>query len=255
VARRINREGFLLLGGTAALLLQVAHPLVAAGVDQHSDFRRAPLRRLLRTVDTTLDIVFGERAVAERALRRIGRTHGPIRGQAADGRAYRAHDPQLLLWVQTTLVLTSLRWYEMVAGRLTSSDREAYWAEGRFMAGELGVPNELLPQAVADLERYEERMLRTEVIPDATAVTVARDVLRPYGWLPDAAYWPNDVLSAALLPPQLRDAFALPFGAAERRFHRGMVVTIRAVRGRAPEWFTVVPQARRYEADVLPRGY
>src|SRR5437660_5564615 len=79
VARRINRESFLLLGGTAALLMQVAHPLVAAGVDQHSDFRAAPLPRLIRTVDATLEIVFGDRRRAERALRRIDRVHAPIR--------------------------------------------------------------------------------------------------------------------------------------------------------------------------------
>src|SRR5687768_142610 len=98
--------------------MQVAHPLVAAGVDQHSDFRRSPVRRLVRTVDTTLAIVYGERAAAQRALKRIGRSHAPVRGQAEDGRAYRARDPELLLWVQTTLVLTSMRWYEAILGRL-----------------------------------------------------------------------------------------------------------------------------------------
>src|ERR1700694_4844502 len=96
-ARRLTRESFLLLGGTAALLMQVAHPLVAAGVDQHSDFRRSPVRRLVRTVNTTLAIVFGERATAESALKRIGRSHAPVPGQAADGRAYRARAPQLVL--------------------------------------------------------------------------------------------------------------------------------------------------------------
>src|SRR5205807_2252932 len=102
VARRINRESFLLLGGTAALLMQVAHPLVAAGVDQHSDFRTAPLPRLIRTVDATLEIVFGDRTRAERAIRRIDRVHAPIRGKAQDGRAYMARDPRLMLWVPTT---------------------------------------------------------------------------------------------------------------------------------------------------------
>src|SRR5512132_718093 len=86
VARRINRETFLLLGGTAALLLQVAHPLVAAGVDAHSDFRRDPFGRLLRTLDTTLTIVFGTTAQARAALRRIDRRHAGVRGAAADGR-------------------------------------------------------------------------------------------------------------------------------------------------------------------------
>src|SRR5438445_11409363 len=179
IARRIDREMFILLGGTAALLMQVAHPLVAAGVDQHSDFRRSPLRRLVRTVDTTLAIVFGERATAESALKRIGRSHAPVRGQAADGRAYRARDPQLMLWVHATLVLTSVRWYEAGMGRLSESERDAYWGEGKFFAGHLGVPHALLPAPYADLERYEAEMLGSEVRPDSVATAVARDVLRP----------------------------------------------------------------------------
>ena len=248
VARRINRESFLLLGGTAALLMQVAHPLVAAGVDQHSDFRRSPLRRLVRTVDTTLAIVYGERTTAESALKRIGRRHGPVRGQAADGRAYRAHDPRLLLWVQTTLVLTSVRWYEAVMGRLSDSDRDAYWAEGRFFAGELGVPEHLFPPSYADLERYEAEMLATEVTPDSVAIAVARDVLRPYSWLPDVVYWPTDALSAALLPLPLRETFGLRYGVPQRLFYRAVIVALRALRTLLPGWLTVVPQARRYEA-------
>ena len=253
VARRINRESFLLLGGTAALLMQVAHPLVAAGVDQHSDFRAAPLPRLIRTVDATLEIVFGDRRRAERALRRIDRVHAPIRGKTQDGRAYMARDPRLMLWVQTTLVLTSLRWYEMVMGPLSGRERESYWAEGKFFAGELGVPHHLFPSTLADLIRYEKLMLQGEVIPDATAVAVARDVIRPFGWLPDLAYWPNDAITAGLLPESLRVAFGLRFGAAERRCLRAVTVAVRAARPALPRWITVVPQARRYEEAFAPR--
>ena len=253
VARRINRESFLLLGGTAALLMQVAHPLVAAGVDQHSDFRRSPVRRLVRTVDTTLAIVYGERASAESALKRIGRSHAPVRGQAADGRAYRARDPQLMLWVQTTLVLTSVRWYEAVMGRLSEAERNAYWGEGRFFAGELGVPEHLFPATYADLERYEAKMLRTEVIPDTTAMAVGREVVRPYGWLPEILYWPTDALSAALLPATLREAFGLRFGLPQRLFFRAVIVSLRALRALLPERLTVVPQARRFEKAMSPR--
>ncbi len=253
VARQINRESFLLLGGSAALIMQVAHPLVAAGVDQHSDFRRSPVRRLVRTVDTTLAIVFGERATAESALKRIGRSHAPVRGQAADGRAYRARDPQLMLWVQATLVLTSVRWYEAVMGRLSESDRDAYWAEGKFFAGHLGVPHELFPATYADLERYEKAMLRTAVVPDPTAIALAHDVVRPYRWLPEIAYWPTDALSAALLPVPLRNAFGIRFGTPQRVFYRGAIVAIRALRLLLPEWLTVVPQARRFEKAMSER--
>jgi uncharacterized protein (DUF2236 family) len=254
VARRINRESFLLLGGTAALLMQVAHPLVAAGVDQHSDFRRSPFRRLLRTVNTTLAIVFGERATAEKALRRIGRSHAPVRGQAEDGRSYRARDPRLMLWVQATLVLTSVRWYEAVMGRLTPSDRDAYWEEAKLFAGELGVPAALFPRTYADLERYETEMLAGEVVPDRIARVVARDVLRPYGWIPAALYWPTDAMSAALVPPRLRAALDLRFGARERALYRAAIVGVRLLRAVAPGWITVVPHARRFESVFARRN-
>src|SRR2546430_13228654 len=73
VARRLNRELFLLLGGTAALLMQVAHPLVAAGVEQHSSFQRDPIGRLRSTLNTPLAVVFAEPDEPRAALRRIDR--------------------------------------------------------------------------------------------------------------------------------------------------------------------------------------
>jgi uncharacterized protein (DUF2236 family) len=201
----------------------------------------------VRTVDTTLAIVFGERSTAETALKRIGRSHAPVRGQAVDGRAYRARDPRLMLWVQATLVLTSVRWYEAIMGPLSESERDAYWAEGKFFAGELGVPRDLFPATYADLERYEAEMLVTDVVPDATAIAVAHDVVRPLRWLPHRAYWPNDAITAGLLPAPLRSAFGLSFGPAERRLQRAAISLIRETRPALPRWITVVPQARRYE--------
>src|SRR5204862_428210 len=83
-------------------------------------------------------------------------------------------DPALLLWVQATLVLTSLRLYEAVAGRLAHADREAYWQETRPIAQALGIPPALQPATPADLERYERLMLATAVRPDATSMAVMK---------------------------------------------------------------------------------
>ena len=250
VARRLNRELFLALGSTAAVLLQVAHPLVAAGVDQHSDFRRDRMGRFRRTANTSLDAVFGDTSRALRALRRIDARHASVRGTAEDGRPYRARDPRLLLWVQATLVLTSLRWYELVAGRLAPVDRQRYWDEGKVFARELGVPEELFPRTIEDLERYEREMLAATVVPDATSRLVSRAVIRPIAALPDPVYWPTDVIAAGLLPPSLREAFALPWGAAERRFFRFVIHGLRIWRALAPKWLATVPHARRYDRRV-----
>ncbi|HEV8228810.1 MAG TPA: oxygenase MpaB family protein [Candidatus Limnocylindria bacterium] len=247
VARSLNRELFLALGSTAAVLLQIAHPLVAAGVDQHSDFRRDAFGRFHRTANISLDAVFADSARARRALRRIDARHATVRGAAADGTPYRARDPQLLLWVQATLVLTSLRWYELVAGRLPAIDRQRYWDEGKVFARELGVPDHLFPPTIGDLERYERDMLETAVIPDPTSREVARVVLHPFKSIPDALYWPSDVITAGLVPAGLRDAFGLRWGRAERFFFRFVVHSLRIWRAAAPTWLAIVPHARLYD--------
>lgn len=254
VARRVDREMFLLLGGTAALLMQVAHPLVAAGVAQHSDFRTDPMGRLRRTLDTTLAVVFGDDRTVARAIGHMNRIHTAVRGVAAGGRAYEALDPALLLWVQTTLVLSSLRLYEQVMGPLAAADREAYWSETKPIAEALGIPTGRLPPTLADLERYEREMLQREVIPDATSRTVAHDILRPLRWLPDPVHWPSDAMAAALLPRSLRDRLGLRYGTAERLFFRGAIVAVRWLRRMLPDLLTVVPQARRYERASHRQG-
>src|ERR1700716_100597 len=107
ITRRVNRENILLLGGGRALLMQIAHPKVAAGVDEHSDFRTHPIRRLRRTILMTMAIVFGDRETALRAARPVTQVHGRVQGQG-----YRALDPDLLLWVHATLFDTALVTYE-----------------------------------------------------------------------------------------------------------------------------------------------
>jgi len=250
VARRTNREAFLLFGGTAALLLQVAHPLVAAGVAEHSDFRRDHFGRLLRTLNTTLAIVFGTTPQARAGLRRIDHRHMIVRGSTALGHRYDARDPALVVWVQVTLVLTSLRLYELVRGRLSDADRESYWAEARFFAGELGATNAALPSTYDALIRYERHMLVSEVIPDATALALARAVLRPLSRIPDALYWPSDAFTARLLPPSLRLAFGMSWHTPERLWFRFVICALRLGLPLVPRLIRVVPQARRYEARV-----
>src|SRR5438067_5031743 len=94
ITRRVNRENVLLLGGGRALLMQLAHPKVAAGVDEHSDFRTRPLRRLRPTIRMTMAVVFGDRETAPAAARAVNQAHGKV-----PGTDYRALDPGPLAWV------------------------------------------------------------------------------------------------------------------------------------------------------------
>src|ERR1700716_2109748 len=80
VLGRVNAEAMLILAGGRALLMQLAHPAVAAGVDEHSDFRHRPLERLLRTLALTLTLTFGERKEALAAAQAINRVHHGVHG-------------------------------------------------------------------------------------------------------------------------------------------------------------------------------
>src|ERR1700752_528734 len=128
IKRRVNRENILLLGGGRARLMQLAHPKVAGGGDEHSDFRSHPVRRLRRTVRMTMAIVFGDRQSAEAAARAVNRVHGRVRGED-----YHAMDPDLLLWVHATLVDSALVTYETFVRKLTPRDREDFYQESKVL--------------------------------------------------------------------------------------------------------------------------
>ena len=131
VTWRVNREAVLLLGGGRALLMQIAHPLVAAGVADHSDFRSDPLGRLRRTLEAMLTITFGTVEEAKRTLRSVNGIHAKVCGTLeeatggfAAGSRYQARDPRLLLWVHATLVDTSIVVYRRYVGDLSDEEWE-----------------------------------------------------------------------------------------------------------------------------------
>ena len=220
IVRRVNRENVLLLGGGRALLMQLAHPKVAAGVDEHSDFRREPLRRLRRTVLMTMAIVFGDRETALAAARTVNQTHGRVRGAG-----YRAMDPDLLLWVHATLVDSALATYETFVRRLSARQREDFYSQMNVAAELLGVPRERFPATFADFRRYMQQMLESGPIQvEPLARELARHVLRPrLRLVPGGAMIPFEIVTSGLLPATLRRQYELPWGRNHERFYRLVV--------------------------------
>jgi uncharacterized protein (DUF2236 family) len=256
---RINREAVLLGAGPAALLLQVAHPLVAEGVAQHSRFEDDPFGRLGRTLRTTMDLVFGNGRAAQRAVSRLNGIHASVRGEVGDSEAraatgaaaYRALDPALLLWVQATLIVTSVRAYEAWVGPLSAEDREAFWSEARRVGPAMGIPLEASPPDWPSLERYWEHMLASDgpIQVTPTARMLAPHIVRPPlplapGWLVDVAALPG----LALLPPRIRQGYGIPWSARRERMARwlgrGMRLWVRIV----PAAWRAMPQARAAQA-------
>src|SRR3977135_1973139 len=149
ITRRVNRENILLLGGGRALLMQLAHPKVAAGVDEHSDFRAHPIRRLRRTIRMTMAIVFGDRETALAAPRGVNQVHAKVQGSD-----YRAVDPELLLWVYATLADTALVTYETFVKRLQPHEREAFHEEFKLLRELLGIPRQRFPGTALEFDDY-----------------------------------------------------------------------------------------------------
>lgn len=223
---RVNRESFLLLGGGAALLLQLAHPLVAAGVADHSGFREEPLRRLYRTIRTMQDIIYEDDRTALAAARQVKRVHAGVRGTLKEGTGvfpagtpYRASDPELLLWVHSTLLVTALTTYEEFMPSLGASEREAYYQSSKPVARVLGLSDVDLPVDHAAFSEYFQGMVQGPVLSlTPTSRTLAAQVIHPpISWFPRIAGDALSIATAALLPGEIRDLYDLRWG-PRRRF-------------------------------------
>nr|WP_276611099.1 oxygenase MpaB family protein [Kineococcus siccus] len=170
-------ERAVLLGGPAAVLLQVAHPLVAAGVAQHSAYQAGPAHRLLGTLQAVLTIAFGDTEQGRAAARDVGRQHARVRGTTPDGTPYRAGDPELALWVHATLVEMALAAVGRYGGRpVPAGLREAYWQQMKPFGRMFGVTAAVLPASYPEFrDYYDDAVARLQVTDAARAV--AHDVL------------------------------------------------------------------------------
>ena len=250
ITRRVNRENILLLGGGRALLMQIAHPKVAAGVDEHSDFRARPIRRLRRTIRMTMAIVFGDRETALGAARAVNHVHANVRGSD-----YRALDPDLLLWVHATLADTALVTYETFVQRLEPREREVFYEEFKLLGELLGIPRDRFPDNHAAFQAYLDQMMSMAgpVRVDARARELATQILRPpLRLLPAPAMLPLNVVTTGLLPPALREQYGLRWGSGQRRAYRLAVAVLPRVIALTPPVLRVWPLPGR--SVVLTAG-
>jgi uncharacterized protein (DUF2236 family) len=247
VAWRVNGEGVLILGGPRALLMQIAHPAVAAAVAAHSDFPADPFARLWRTLDSMLAISFGDSRQYRRAAGQVTAVHGRVEGRTGEGRDYRATDPELLLWVHATLVDSGLVSYRKFFGGLTDTDAETYHREMQRVALLMGVPPDILPPDLASFSRYVEDTVRGMVVsPEARKL--APWILRPpvpAALRPVASF--QELVTVGLLPEPLRAGYGLAWAPGRERLLRGSEAAARALVPRLPALIRRWPHARAAE--------
>ncbi|MGA7866512.1 MAG: oxygenase MpaB family protein [Stellaceae bacterium] len=220
----VDREAAVFLGAGRALLLQLAHPWVAAAITQHSRSLADPIGRFHRTFSIVFTMVFGTTGQALAAARRLHRRHTAISGTLredvgafAAGSAYCANDVAALRWVHATLIDTALLSYQLVNPPLSGEDRDRYDEEMRLFAALFGIPKSALPQSWTDFAQYRDGMFGSDTLAVSSAArSIAAELFGGAGTRLRAPFWYR-ALTASLLPPRLRDAFELPYGPSELR--------------------------------------
>ncbi|MBE3567818.1 MAG: DUF2236 domain-containing protein [Thermogemmatispora sp.] len=221
VTWKVTREAAILLGGARAVLLQIAHPLVAEGVYTHSSYLTDPAARTLHTFMLGQILTFGDRPEAHEAARTINRLHAGVFGHLPQdagayrrGTFYRARDQELLLWVHATLVDTALLLYTSLIGPLTADEQERYYQESKAQARLLGLQPRYMPASLAELQHYVEEMVQSDQLAATPqARRLAHTVLFPP--LP-TVFRPvlhfHFLITCGLLPERLRSLYGYPWG-------------------------------------------
>jgi uncharacterized protein (DUF2236 family) len=269
---KVNREMIVVAGWGRAILLQLAHPAVAAGVHGHSSFRSSLLssfRRLRSTVGAMLSLTFGDTEQMITAAAGINAIHDRVRGRVPPspelpaspiirrtsrpgscedaGEAYSAHDPGLQRWVHATLLESIPLIYELLVGPLTLPERDRYRSEAAIMEPLMGMPPGWLPRDTAELDTYMREMLASgSIVVTDTSRALARALLYPPRW---HVAWPAfrvmQLLTIGSLPPSIRQAYGFEWRARDvRAFARWTAVlrtSLRLLPSLAREW----PMARR----------
>jgi uncharacterized protein (DUF2236 family) len=241
--RSSDPRGLLLAG--RALLLQVAHPTVAAGVREHSTYRADPWGRLERTLDSLYTYLYSPDAAAEAA--RLRALHRTIRGVTPDGRRYSALEPEAYAWVHATIVETIAVAQAWCARPLRGEELDRYYAEMLAVGRLLGVRDGDLPADWSGFLAWYDVMVRTR-IEDGDVV---REVLHslcnpaapPVPHLPGAAWAvarrPVGHLlrigTVGLLPVPLRERMALPWSRADELELRSLGAALRLTYPLVPE--------------------
>jgi uncharacterized protein (DUF2236 family) len=230
---RVNAEPIAFLGGARALLLQVAHPKVAAGVEQHSTYVSDPWGRLFRTIDVMAKLSFASPEASAAQAQLLERMHKRVVGTTDDGEPYHALDPDLLLWVWATLCDTALLMYEQVLPPLTPGERDQYYEEWKLVAYACGVPEGGCPPTWADFEAYMQRVIAEDLRPTDAARSVAHAAMvppLPWPFGPLAA-GPNKLVTMGMFPESLRTGFGFTWDARkERDLRRFLQLTSVAMR-------------------------
>jgi uncharacterized protein (DUF2236 family) len=243
---RIDREAVVFLGAGRALLLQLAHPWVAAAIAEHSQTLADPIGRFHRTFNVVFTMVFGTLDQALAKAQRLHRRHAAIRGHLPEslGRlsaasAYYANEISALSWVHATLIDTALLGHDLVLPPLGPREREQYYAEHRRFGALFGIPATHMPRDWEAFTGYVSSMLQSDTLSVTPAARKVADELFGGIGLPRPLPAWYRAVTAGMLPQRLRDGFGLPYAEPHRRSAERALSRIRRI-------YPLLPNCLRY---------
>ncbi len=242
----------LFIGGTAAVLLELAEPRVRSGVWDHTTFRTDPLPRMARTGLAAMVTVYGARSTAQAMIAGVGRMHARVGGVTPAGQAYQAADQELLDWVQATASFGFLQAYHAFVRPLSLADRDRFYAEAAPAArlyGALGAPTSEAAQEqqfLAMAPKLERSQIVFDFLDILRRTPVAPGPLRPLQNLFIRA-------GVEILPPWTREILGLHARHGLAPWERSVV----AIAGRAADRLILksAPPAQACQRLGLPTSY
>ena len=257
ITRRVNAERLALLGWGRAILLQLAHPLIAAGVYEHSAFRasaRVSASRLHATIRAMLGLTFGTDAERDAALQAILTIHKRVNGtlavsvgNVAAGTRYSAEDPALVEWVHVTLLESVPMVFDLFVAPLSEADRDDYCEQAAWIALALGARPAEVPRSWAGVQAHLERGYASGVVTvGPQARELGRSIVEPsIGRLLPPAAWLNRLVTIGLLPPPVRAQYGLTWSHRQQRTLERVIPAVRTLRRTLPDALALWPEARR----------
>jgi uncharacterized protein (DUF2236 family) len=248
------------VGGIRALLVQAAHPEVAAGVADHSRYRQDPLGRLTRTAAYVTATSFGAMPEVEHAVAAVRRRHRPVTGRSGRGTPYDAAAPALAAWVHNSLTDSFLAAYRAYGTRpCPAADADRYVAEQRRAGALLGA--DPLPETAGELAAWIAG--GPDLAPSAAgreAVAFLRDPPLPAAIR--LAYRALFRAAAATLPDRIREITGVATRPGDRQLGLAAVGALRWCLGSSPDWLAALartgapapPEARFRSAAPAGRG-
>ena len=176
-----------------ALLLQVGHPTIAAGVRDFSNYAVDPWGRFFATADFVNLMLYGDAPTVDKAVAHLRHMHKGIRGTDLDGKRYSALEPSAYAWVHATLAEAIVRGHHVFGTELTKAEKEEFWQEWLSMGLRMGVRPGDLPDTWNGFVAYRDDMIDNVLGPNDVTDAVQSKAASatggsPFPWLPSKVW-------------------------------------------------------------------